>query len=106
MPAFEIRAARSIKPQALDLSRANCLDKLMKALRAGLILVAAVAAMNASSVRADQPHMKRALEHLRAARAELRSAEHDKGGWRVRAIKNVDQAIADTEKGIAFDRHH
>jgi hypothetical protein len=78
----------------------------MKTLRAGLILVAAVAAMNAGSVRADQPHMHRALEHLRAARAELQAAEHDKGGWRVRAIKNVNQAIADTERGIGYDRTH
>jgi hypothetical protein len=78
----------------------------MKTLRAGLVLVAVVAAMNASSVRADQPHMRRALEHLHAAKAELQSAEHDKGGWRVRAIKNVNQAIADTERGMTYDRHH
>ncbi|MEP7014470.1 MAG: hypothetical protein ABI925_03435 [Verrucomicrobiota bacterium] len=50
--------------------------------------------------------MKAALDHLRAAKAELQSAEHDKGGWRVRAIRNVNQAIADTEKGMSFDRHH
>lgn len=92
--------------QPLDLPRANCLDKLMKTPRAGLISVAAVVAINASSVKAYQPHMRRALEHLRAARAELQSAEHDKGGWRVQAIKNANQAIDDTERGMAFDRHH
>ena len=60
--------------------------------------------MGLKSVQADQPHMVNALEHLRAARAELRMAEHNKGGWRVRAIANVDRAIGDTEAGIAHAR--
>jgi hypothetical protein len=62
--------------------------------------------MSLSSARADQPHMKRALDLLRDARNELQSAEPDKGGWRVRAIRNVNQAIADTERGMDFARHH
>jgi hypothetical protein len=78
----------------------------MKTLRIGLVLITAIAAMGLASARADQPHMQAALGHLRAARAELRVAEHDKGGWRARAVHNVDLAIADTEKGISFDRHH
>jgi hypothetical protein len=78
----------------------------MKTLRISLVIVAVIAGFGFTSARADQPHMMAALEHLRAARAELKMAEHDKGGWRVRAIRNVDQAIADTEKGMAFDRHH
>ena len=50
--------------------------------------------------------MRRALEHLRAARAELQSAEHDKGGWRRRAVENTERAIAETERGMEFDRRH
>jgi hypothetical protein len=65
---------------------------------------AAIAAIGVNSTRADQPHMRRALEHLRAARAELHSAEHNKGGWRARAITNLNKAIADTEKGMAVAR--
>ena len=76
----------------------------MKTLKAGLILVAAMVAMTASSLNADQPHMRAALEHLRAARAELQSSERNKGGWRVRALEHVNQAIADTERGIGFAR--
>ena len=76
----------------------------MKTLRASLVIVVAVVAMGLKSVQADQPHMEAALEHLRAARAELRMAEHNKGGWRVRAIANVDRAIGDTEAGIAHAR--
>lgn len=78
----------------------------MKALKTSIVILAVMAGMGFSSVRADQPHMHAALEHLRAARAELRMAEHDKGGWRVRAVENVDRAIAETERGMEFDRRH
>jgi hypothetical protein len=78
----------------------------MKTLKIGVVLFTVIASFGLTEARADQPHMKAALEHLRAARAELKVAEHDKGGWRVRAVRNVDQAIADVERGISFDRHH
>jgi hypothetical protein len=65
-----------------------------------LFLFVVLAAINLGSVRADQPHMRRALEHLRAARAELQRSEHNKAGWRQRALNNVDRAIADTENGM------
>ena len=55
---------------------------------------------------ADQPHMQAALEHLRAAKGELDRAEADKGGHRVRALKLVNEAIEQVEKGIGFDRRH
>jgi hypothetical protein len=77
----------------------------MKTIKLTIIALMAVSAFNLTA-RADQPHMRRALEHLRAARAELRVAEHDKGGWRMRAIANTDQAIAETERGMEFDRRH
>ncbi len=76
----------------------------MHTFKVSFVIIAAVVAMGLNSARADQPHMRRALEHLRAARAELQAAEHNKGGWRARAINNVNQAIADTEKGMAFAR--
>ncbi|MEY2527433.1 MAG: hypothetical protein QOE73_2204 [Verrucomicrobiota bacterium] len=76
----------------------------MKTLRISFVIIVAMAATGLNPARADQPHMKAALEHLRAARAELKMAEHDKGGWRVRAIRNVDQAITDTERGMNFAR--
>jgi hypothetical protein len=64
----------------------------------------AVCAFNMATARADQPLLRRALEHLRAARAELQSAEHNKGGWRIRSIANTDRAIAETERGMAIAR--
>ena len=79
-------------------------SRFMKTLRSTVLVVMAISALNIASVRADQPHMARALQHLRAARAELERAEHNKGGWRARAIRNVDQAIADTENGVKAGR--
>ncbi len=55
---------------------------------------------------ADQPHMQAALEHLRAAKGELERADADKGGHRAKAIQLVNDAIAQVEHGIGFDRHH
>jgi hypothetical protein len=55
---------------------------------------------------ADQPHMQAALEHLRAAKGELDRADTDKGGHRVRALKLVNEAIEQVEKGVGYDRHH
>ena len=89
----------AVQPGACEL-----LDKHMRKLRTGLLLVAFLAAMNVSSVRADQPHMKEALHHLRETRAQLERAEHNKGGWRERALQNVDRAIHEVENGMAAAR--
>ena len=76
----------------------------MKTFKAALVILVAISTLNVSSALAAQPHMRLALDHLRAARAELKMAEHNKAGWRVRAIANVNRAIADTENGIAAGR--
>jgi hypothetical protein len=75
----------------------------MKTIKLTIITLMAVCAFNLTA-RADQPHMRRALENLRAARAELQSAEHNKGGWRIRALENTNRAIAETERGMAVAR--
>ena len=48
----------------------------------------------------DQPHMQRALDLLREARASLEAATSDKGGHRVKAIGYVNNAIDEVKKGI------
>jgi hypothetical protein len=48
----------------------------------------------------DQPHMQAALDHLRQAKGNLERATSDKGGYRVRAIDEVNKAIDETKKGI------
>ena len=55
---------------------------------------------------ADQPFMHSALTNLRQAKHDLERADSDKGGHRLKAIGDVDAAIAETEEGIRFDRHH
>ena len=53
---------------------------------------------------AQQPHMLAALDALRTARSELQSAMANKGGHRVKAIALIDQAIEETNAGIAAGR--
>ena len=76
----------------------------MKTLKTTVVILLSISVFGLSSSFATQPHMDRALENLRAARAELQAAEHNKGGWRVRALENVERAIRETERGIAFAR--
>jgi hypothetical protein len=76
----------------------------MRTFKTTAVILLSISTIGLSSAFADQPHMRRALENLRAARAELQVAEHDKGGWRVRALENVNRAIAETERGMAFAR--
>jgi hypothetical protein len=60
----------------------------------------------ATQVTERQPNMEAALAQLREARASLERAEHDKGGWRAKAIDATSAAIRETERGIAFDNKH
>jgi len=53
-----------------------------------------------TSATPDQPHMQAALDHLRQAKSNLENATSDKGGYRKRAIDEVNSAIDETKKGI------
>jgi hypothetical protein len=70
-----------------------------------LVLAIAVGFLGGRALAA-QPHMHAALEHLRAARSELQIAEKDKGGHRVNALRLVNEAIGQVERGVEFDRTH
>lgn len=48
-----------------------------------------------------QPNMEAALGHLEQAKTALQRAEHNKGGFRVKALGHVDQAIAAVHQAIA-----
>jgi hypothetical protein len=43
---------------------------------------------------------------LRTAKRELEAATPDKGGHRNAAIRAINNAIVQVERGIAFDRRH
>ena len=49
-----------------------------------------------------QPHMAETITILQSARAELAQATPNKGGHRERAINLVNQAINETEAGMAY----
>lgn len=55
---------------------------------------------------AEQPHMREALRALMAARHQLEVASPNKGGYRVRAIQQIDASIASVKAGIRFADHH
>lgn len=59
---------------------------------------ALAAVLNATSP--DQPHMQAALDNLRQAKNNLERASSDKGGYRRKAIDEVNDAISETKKGI------
>ena len=51
----------------------------------------------------NQPHMRAALNSLQTAKNQLQAASADKGGHRAKAIDLVNAAIAEVNRGIAFD---
>jgi hypothetical protein len=75
---------------------------------AGTVITVGYHAAHAQGAAAcrDQPMMTKALESLRHARGALDHAEHDKGGWRGRAIEETNKAISETERGCAFADTH
>ncbi|PWT87825.1 MAG: hypothetical protein C5B55_14155 [Blastocatellia bacterium] len=58
------------------------------------------------AVAQDQPNMVAARGDLNIAKRELTVAEQNKGGHRAKAIEYVNAAIAEINKGIAYDRRH
>lgn len=65
-----------------------------------MLMVLTFMAGRASAV--PQPNMEAALGHLEQAKASLERAEHNKGGFRVKAMEHVNQAIAAVREGIAI----
>ena len=63
--------------------------------------VAAVAAVPAApapvATPEKHPHIEEALEHMRAAKKELESAEHDFQGHRAKSIDHLNQAMHEAE---------
>jgi hypothetical protein len=69
-----------------------------------LVITAIASGFVAGRASADQPRMQAALGHLKLARTELEHADRDKGGHREAALKFTNDAIAETERGINYDR--
>ena len=54
----------------------------------------------------DQPFMQAARGDLQTAKRELQRATANKGGHRAKAIALTNQAIAQVNQGIDYDRRH
>lgn len=68
-----------------------------------MLLAVALVLMSVFATRAHavpQPNMEAALGHLEQAKASLERAEHNKGGFRVKAIEATSAAIAAVREGI------
>ena len=73
----------------------------LSALMAGVVLLVLTFFVGRASA-VPQPNMEAALGHLEQAKAALEKAEHNKGGFRVKALDHVNQAIAATRDAIAI----
>jgi hypothetical protein len=60
----------------------------------------------AAPTLARQPRMENALAALQTAKAELQKASKDKGGHRENAIRLINEAISEVQKGIRYDEQH
>lgn len=78
----------------------------LAAVAAGGALVAGMVGASASPAAAYQGNMERATSALYEALASLRESTPNKGGHRERAMQLVQQAIAETQAGIAFAVEH
>lgn len=52
----------------------------------------------------QHPAIEAAVKHLREAKNALEHANHDFGGHRVKAIELVNQALAECEQALNFDK--
>lgn len=69
--------------------------------RALMAFVAGVSLAGSGLAFAEpQPRIVAALQHLRAAKAELERAEPNKGGHRDEALRLVEGAIHQCEEGV------
>ena len=81
--------------------------KRLAAVAALAVFVVALGASQSNLARAEnQPRMKRAIELLIEARGHLQKATPDKGGHRVKAINQINQAITEVRKGIRYDNRN
>ena len=72
---------------------------LVFALAAGVAWLSGPA-IQAADEKAEYPHMHHALHELREARTELKEADHDFGGHREKALKDVEEAIKQIDKAL------
>jgi len=69
-------------------------------------MIAGTAITLPAAAQMGQPRMQAALGHLNAAYAELQAASPDKGGYRLKAMSDVQDAIANVRRGVRWANRH
>src|SRR5262245_8882213 len=77
----------------------------LKSAALGLFFLIVLAGV-VSAVPQDQPNMVAARADLNIAKRELMVADHNKGGYRAKAIEYINSAIVEINKGITYARKH
>lgn len=80
--------------------------RLLKPASAVFALALVTSLSPCSFAQQNQPHMRAAIQHLEAAKAELQRAEHDKAGHREKALQLTDDALREVNEGIAAGARH
>jgi hypothetical protein len=76
----------------------------------GALLVVSQAALfsapapAAAQAKEQHPHMRAAIQELRAAKQELQTAAHDFGGHRNEAIESVGNAMKQLQLALQYDK--
>jgi hypothetical protein len=75
---------------------------------AGLIAGSAISLPAAAQMMGpgNQPRMQSALRHLQAAYDDLQAARPDKGGFRVKAMNDIQDAMANVRHGVRWANNH
>jgi hypothetical protein len=64
------------------------------------VVIGSLFGINSASAAPKYPGLHEALYELREARTELKTAAHDFGGHREKALKDIDAAITQIEKAL------
>lgn len=73
---------------------------------AATVAATAAVALPATSARAEQGNMDRAIASLQDALQSLRQATPNKGGHKETAVQLIEQAIGEVNAGIRFANEH
>ena len=60
--------------------------------------------MEKNEGRERHPEIRKAIEQLRRAKADLKAAAHDFGGHREAALKACDEAIEQLQQALNYDK--
>jgi flagellar biosynthesis protein FlhB len=103
---IDIHLSEEFVMTELSMSRRASLRNIAALGAATAAVAIGATALTTAPAEAIQVHMDIALATLKIALNQLNAAAADKGGFRVKALAEVTQAIADVQSGIAYAKAH